>query len=59
LKFKRVSKEEIINSVKQLQDTFSPARKNTSQIDKINCIMGELRSVSEGNMNLTELAKII
>lgn len=59
LKFKRITKEEITSKVKQLQDKFSPARENTSQTDKINCIMGKLRSVSEGNINLTELAKII
>jgi glutamyl-tRNA(Gln) amidotransferase subunit E len=57
LKFKRIPKEEIIGRIKLLQDKFSPARKNTTQTDKINCIMGELRSVSEGNIDLTELAK--
>ncbi|MDR0603870.1 MAG: Glu-tRNA(Gln) amidotransferase subunit GatE, partial [Bacteroidales bacterium] len=59
LKFKRISKEEIISRIKLLEHKFSPARKNTQQTDKTNSIMGELRHISEGNMNLTELAKII
>jgi glutamyl-tRNA(Gln) amidotransferase subunit E len=59
LGFEKRSKEEIIDRIKQLRDEFYPARKNTGQTDKINAIMGELRSVSEGNINLAELSKLI
>ena len=59
LKFKKISREDIIGRIKLLENVFAPARKNTNQADKINSIMGELRAVSEGNMNLAELAKEI
>jgi len=57
--FKRIAKEEIISKIKQLDKTFSPARKNTGHKDKINSIMGELRTISEGNIDLSELVKEI
>ena len=56
LKFKKIAKEEIISRIKVLQNVFSPTRKDTDQQDKINSIMGELRAISEGNVNLGELA---
>ncbi len=59
LKFKTMSKEEITSRIKLLEDTFSPVRKSTDQKDKINSIMGGLRSISEGNVNLSELVKEI
>jgi glutamyl-tRNA(Gln) amidotransferase subunit E len=59
LKFKKISKEEIISSIKLLNNAFSPARKNTTTRDKINSIMGSIRAVSEGNINLSELVKEI
>jgi glutamyl-tRNA(Gln) amidotransferase subunit E len=57
--FEKISKEEIISEMKLLQDKFVPARKNTNQTDRKNSIMGDLRMMSEGNMNLTELSKLI
>jgi glutamyl-tRNA(Gln) amidotransferase subunit E len=59
LKFKKIPQEEIISRIKVLENKFSPARKNTNTTDKINSIMGELRAVSEGNIDLRELAKEI
>ena len=59
MKFKKIAKEEIISRISLLQDKFSPVRKNTNHTDKINSIMGELRAVSEGNMDLRELVKEI
>ena len=59
LKFKKIDKKEIIDKIKVLQDKFSPARKDTDHKDKINSIMGELRKISEGNVNLSELVKEI
>jgi glutamyl-tRNA(Gln) amidotransferase subunit E len=59
LKFKKIAKEEIISRINLLQDKFSPIRKDSNHNDKINSIMGELRSVSEGNMNLSELVREI
>jgi len=59
LKFKKISKEEIISRIRLLENVFSPVRKNTGQSDKINSIMGRIRAVSEGNIALKELVKEI
>ncbi len=59
LKFKRVSKEEILGRVNFLEDKFFPVRKNSIKPDKVNSIMGQLRNISEGNICLEELAKNI
>ena len=59
LKFKRVSKEEILGRVDFLEDKFFPIRKNSIKPDKVNSIMGQLRNISEGNICLEELAKNI
>lgn len=59
LKFKRVSKEEILGRVDFLEDKFFPVRKNSIKPDKVNSIMGQLRNISEGNICLEELAKNI
>ena len=59
LKFKKIAKEELISRIKLLQDKFSPARKDSNQTDKINSIMGELRKISEGNVDLRVLVREI
>jgi DNA (cytosine-5)-methyltransferase 1 len=46
----------IVGIRKDLENKFVPIRKNTDNKDKINSIMGELRALGEGNMNLKELA---
>jgi len=55
LKFKKKGKEDVLDRIKVLHDKFSPARKNTCDGDKVNSIMGQLRSFSEGNINLADL----
>jgi glutamyl-tRNA(Gln) amidotransferase subunit E len=59
LNYKKVDKEEILNQQKRINETFVPRRKKTSVQDKINFIMGALRPLSVGNINLTELSKNI
>jgi Glu-tRNA(Gln) amidotransferase subunit E-like FAD-binding protein len=59
LNFKKITKEEVVDRIKDLENKFSPARKDTSTTDKINSIMGKLRTESEGNLNLRELAEEI
>jgi glutamyl-tRNA(Gln) amidotransferase subunit E len=59
LKFRKTGKEEILSKIKVLQDKFSPVRKDTNRNDMINSIMGGLRAVSEGNLELGEVVKEI
>jgi glutamyl-tRNA(Gln) amidotransferase subunit E len=59
LKFKKKGKEDVMERIKLLNDKFAPIRKNTTDVDKVNSIMGQMRSFSEGNLNLTELSKEI
>ena len=55
LNYRKVSKEEILEQQKRLAQAFVPKRKTTSPQDKINFIMGALRPLSLGNVNLREL----
>lgn len=55
LKFKKKGKEDVLDRIKVLHDKFTPARKNTCDVDKVNSIMGQLRTFSEGNLNLADL----
>ena len=59
LKFKKMKKEEIISRIKFIEEKFHPQRNDTNDIDKKNSIMGQLRSISIGNINLSELANHI
>ncbi|MDY0015476.1 MAG: Glu-tRNA(Gln) amidotransferase subunit GatE [Bacteroidales bacterium] len=59
LKFKRINKGEIVERIQFISDKFVPTRKTTNANDKRNSIMGQLRKISLGNMNLSELAKQI
>jgi glutamyl-tRNA(Gln) amidotransferase subunit E len=59
LNYKKVSKEEILNQLKTIEAAFVPKRKKTTVQDKTNFIMGALRPLSVGNINLVELAKSI
>jgi len=59
LKFKRMELPEIEKRVPYLIEKFVSRRKDTNAQDKVNDIMGQLRPMSEGNVNLTELAKKI
>ncbi|MCL2041457.1 MAG: Glu-tRNA(Gln) amidotransferase subunit GatE [Bacteroidales bacterium] len=58
LNYRKFRKEEILNQQKSIQKEFVPKRKNTSAQDKVNHVMGALRSWSVGNIALSELAKI-
>ena len=58
LLFTRVSQEEIIRNI-PTPSLFTPRRKDTNEQDRINAAMGELRWISVGNINLTELSKKI
>ena len=59
LNYKKVSKEEILKQQKLIEQTFVPKRKTTSPRDKHNFIMGALRPLSVGNINLAELSNEI
>lgn len=59
LKFKKKGKEDVMERIKLLNDKFAPIRKNTTDADKVNSIMGQMRAFSEGNLNLRELSKEI
>lgn len=59
LKFKKNEPTDLKNSIKLLNDKFSPMRKDTTNSDKVNSIMGQLKSITEGNYNLTKLSKEI
>jgi glutamyl-tRNA(Gln) amidotransferase subunit E len=59
LKFKKNDLKEIESRIPLLSEKFVPHRKNTNAQDKVNALMGQLRFISEGNVNLQELAKFI
>lgn len=59
LKFKKIKKEEIISRITFIEEKFNPKRNDTNDFDKKNSIMGQLRSISIGNINLSELANHI
>ncbi|MDR0365006.1 MAG: Glu-tRNA(Gln) amidotransferase subunit GatE [Bacteroidales bacterium] len=59
MKYKKISKEEIISRIKLLKEKFISAKKGANAHDKINSIMGALKGVSLGNIDLTELSKKI
>lgn len=59
LKFKRVSPETILEQIPVLNEKFANGNKNDNETNRKNWVMGQLRSVAVGNMNLTELSKKI
>jgi glutamyl-tRNA(Gln) amidotransferase subunit E len=59
LKFKKMAMQEIEARIPNLSEKFAPRRKDTNAQDRVNALMGELRAMSEGNLNLAELAKKI
>jgi glutamyl-tRNA(Gln) amidotransferase subunit E len=59
LKFKKMDIQEIEGRIPYLVEKFIPCRKNTNAQDKVNALMGQLRTISEGNVNLAALAKKI
>jgi len=59
LKFKKLDMQEVEARIPYLSEKFAPCRKDTNAQDKINALMGQLRTISEGNVNLAELAQKI
>ena len=59
LKFKKMEMQEIEGRIPFLSEKFSPCRKDTDAQDKVNALMGQLRAIGEGNVNLAELSKKI
>jgi glutamyl-tRNA(Gln) amidotransferase subunit E len=59
LKFNKTNMQEIAAHIPVLNDQFVPQRKDTKEQEKVNAIMGQLRLMSEGNVNLMELANKI
>lgn len=57
LDFKRINQNEIVERIRFISEKFVPIRKDTDTNDKKNSIMGKLRKISLGNINLSELAK--
>lgn len=57
--FKKTSKESIISHISFFKEKFESMAKNPSKKNKINWIMGQLRGIAIGNMDLTELSKLI
>lgn len=55
--FKRTGKSEIISKIQFLNDKFEATRRSHELQDKHNWIMGQLRKLAVGNINLGELAK--
>jgi len=59
LKFHKINSKDIEEQIPSLSKKFAPRRKDTNAQDKVNAVMGQLRHISEGNINLTELANKI
>lgn len=56
LNFKKITEEEILNKISSMKEKFMPRRAATNENDLLNSVMGQLRSLSEGNINLKTLA---
>ncbi|RLD40132.1 MAG: Glu-tRNA(Gln) amidotransferase GatDE subunit E [Bacteroidetes bacterium] len=59
IKFKRITEDEIVNKIPLLKDKFTLGKKNIDKADEQNWLMGQLRHIALGNMDLTELSKKI
>ena len=59
LNFKKMEAQEIERRIPFLSEKFIPCRKDTNAQDRVNALMGQLRAMSEGNVNLAALAKKI
>ncbi|HPI86499.1 MAG: Glu-tRNA(Gln) amidotransferase subunit GatE [Bacteroidales bacterium] len=57
--FKKVKKEDILAKAEFLNEKFKQIGKKQSPITRHNWVMGELRKVALGNIDLTELSKEI
>jgi glutamyl-tRNA(Gln) amidotransferase subunit E len=59
IKFNKHSMEEILSKVPILYEKFTEGKDNISKPDLKDWIMGQLRNIALGNVNLTELSKEI
>lgn len=57
LKFKKLSKSDIVGKIPFLADKFVPNPKKTEPCHRRNWMMGQLRKIATGNMSLSDLAK--
>ncbi len=59
INFKKISKESILSHIPFLKEKFEETAIHLSKKNETNWIMGELNSVAVGNINLTELSKLV
>lgn len=59
INFKKHSKEAILSKLPLLYDKFSEGKDVISESDRKDWVMGKLRNIAIGNVNLTELSKEI
>jgi glutamyl-tRNA(Gln) amidotransferase subunit E len=56
INFKRITEEEITNRIPVLKDKFSEDKKEVNKIEQRDWVMGQLRHIALGNMNLRKLS---
>jgi glutamyl-tRNA(Gln) amidotransferase subunit E len=59
IKFRRYSKKEILSKIPILIEKFKEGKKETDPKAMKDWVMGQLRTIALGNMDLTELSKEI
>jgi len=59
INFKRIPEEEIVSKIPLLKTKFSITEKETANINEKNWVMGQLRHLAIGNMDLTVLSNHI
>ena len=59
IKYKKMSKKEVLAHVSFLKNKFSEIKRNDSPQNETNWIMGELRPLAMGNISMKELSKAI
>lgn len=59
INFKKISKESILSHIPFLKEKFKETAMNPNKKNETNWIMGELKGVAVGNINLSELSKLI
>ncbi|MBU0487160.1 MAG: Glu-tRNA(Gln) amidotransferase subunit GatE [Bacteroidetes bacterium] len=59
IKYKKVEKEEILSKIPFLKNKFAQIRISSKPEIETEWIMGELRRIAEGNINLAELSRAI
>jgi glutamyl-tRNA(Gln) amidotransferase subunit E len=59
LNFKRVKAKDILSEIPILVEKFQSIKPGKDEADKTNWVMGQLRNLAMGNINLSELSKKI